>query len=128
MSDASLIKEINREELAWAAGFFDGEGHCGYRNITNGYPYHTIHRAISLSVGQRYEEPLLRFQIAVLGLGKIYYRKDALSKPKFSWRTGKWENVQAISVMLWPFLCSIKQHQIYEAMNKYQQREGCTRG
>ena len=23
-------RELNREELAWAAGFFDGEGTCGY--------------------------------------------------------------------------------------------------
>ncbi len=64
-------------ELAWAGGFFDGEGStcCTY---SNGKPY----TRISLSIGQKNEEgnriasTLLRFQQAV-GTGKIYKKAHA---------------------------------------------------
>jgi len=54
----------NREELAWAAGFFDGEGSFSWTEAA----------AFGCTViNQANKEPLERFQRAVAGLGKIYW-------------------------------------------------------
>jgi hypothetical protein len=55
--------EPNREELAWAAGFFDGEGSFSW----------TMPAAFGWAViNQTNRASLERFKRAVAGLGKIY--------------------------------------------------------
>lgn len=104
----------NREELAWAAGFFDGEGHVSSRERRGKNPAN-IHRRIQLIVGQRHREPLERFRSAVNGQGNIYEGlKDG--RPFFQFSTGRYETVQAIVAMIWPFLCSVKQAQAAKAL------------
>src|SRR5438128_680517 len=53
---------IDREELSWAAGFFDGEGCFSYVRVAR-YPV--------IRVTQAHREPLDRFQAAI-GVGKVY--------------------------------------------------------
>jgi len=88
----------NREELAWAAGFFDGEGSFSW----------TEPAAFGCAViNQTNRESLERFKGAVAGLGKIYgpyepRHKDRWSrKPQWAFRAHRREHVQAIAVMLW---------------------------
>lgn len=92
-------------ELAWAAGFFDGEGStCLSRNVPR------------IQVSQNELEPLQRFANAV-GVGKITKR----------WRTNgfkdRWNymyyasggNCTQVIRKLWPYLSSIKRSQALRA-------------
>ena len=113
----------NREELAWAAGFFDGEGSFSWTEAA----------AFGCAViNQANKEPLERFHRAVAGLGKIYgpyeaRHKDRWSrKPQWAFRAHRREHVQAIAVMLWFKLGSIKKRQAIAVLKRYPNR--CRRG
>ncbi len=88
-----------REELAWAAGFVDGEG-CFYSASSKRYP--------RLSISQNDKEVLERFQESV-GLGKIYGPYPP--RPDFEYRLNGLEKVQAVIAMLWPWLSGKKKEQ-----------------
>jgi hypothetical protein len=67
----------NKIELAWAAGFYDGEGciYCHhYGNKEKFVP--------RFSVSQNRKEPLFRFQKAVGGCGRVVIKKRANRKTK----------------------------------------------
>ena len=106
------IDLLNREELAWAAGFFDGEGNIraqGPHSPRNAPEF----RRLVIQISQKDTEVLYRFQRAVLGLGGIYgptYDKRG-SGGMYSYRITSWEKGQAIIAMLWPFLSTIKREQ-----------------
>lgn len=112
-----------REELAWAAGLFDGEGHISCRERrSKGH----FSRNIVMTVAQNHPEVLERFRDAV-DLGKIHsidrYR-PAESKLEggfitYSWRTGRFEHIQAAAAMIWPWLGSVKRAQIAEMLKFY---------
>lgn len=93
-------------EVAWAAGFFDGEG-CvsGY---TTHFPTRTV-RYIALIVAQTSTEHLERFKLAV-GAGSIQRPvsgKKPHHKPMYRWqKAGK--DAHAVMELLRPFLCSPK--------------------
>lgn len=100
-----------REELAWAAGFMDGEGNFRYndkRKYGKGIPV--------VQAAQIQREPLDRL-VGVLG-GKVYgpysYRPE--QQPYHTWSLGTFEKCQAAIAMLWPFLCSTKKAQAREAL------------
>lgn len=108
------VPQINREELAWAAGFFDGEGHVSYRN-----------GALTLEVAQKDTRVLERFQQAVLGVGKINgpYRgaltlKGYQSKDYWTFKTSNYEHTQAAMIMLWSFLSPVKKEQAFKALSE----------
>jgi hypothetical protein len=115
--------EPNREELAWAAGFFDGEGSFSW----------TTPAAFGCAViNQTNRESLERFKRAVAGLGKIYgpyepRHKDRWSrKPQWAFRAHRREHVQAIAVMLWFKLGPIKRRQAVSVLKRYPNK--CRRG
>lgn len=91
----------NREELAWAAGFFDGEG----STFADPRP--------RLGVSQNDLFVLERFRDAI-GMGtisvhdKVYGRAK---KPVHQLRVNGWRAVQAAIAMLWPWLSPIKKAQ-----------------
>lgn len=100
---------MNREELAWAAGFFDGEG-TTYSNPKI--------RSIAVQVPNADLELLKRFQSAVGGLGTIggpyspSSAKNVLTKKDmYKWWACNFEHAQAVIAMLWPFLGSYKRAQ-----------------
>lgn len=105
---------IDREELAWAAGFFDGEG-C--------FSYVKTARYGVATISQTSPEPLQRFQRAVGGLGKIYgpyeqkaHRDRWSRKPQWSFRAQRRDDVQAIAAMLWFKLGTVKRSQAVEVL------------
>jgi hypothetical protein len=113
----------DREELAWAAGFFDGEG-C----------FSWTQKAAwgCAAIGQTNRESLERFQRAVGGIGKIYgpydfRRKDRWSR-KVQWffRASRREHVQALVLMLWFKLGAIKRAQALDVLSRYPRK--CRRG
>lgn len=101
-------------ELAWAAGFFDGEGNINCSIDKN--------RHLHLSVAQTSIEPLERFKAAV-ECGNIYGpypgRGGENSSPQWWFSTGSLGVIQHIVEKLDPYLCSIKRKQISDAFTKY---------
>lgn len=87
-------------ELAWAAGFFDGEGYCGSA------------RRPKLVISQNEPETLYRFQAAV-GIGKVTGPYDYPYKKNPFWRysTGSIDNTNVAITKLWPYLSRPKRRQ-----------------
>jgi LAGLIDADG-like domain len=105
---------VNREELAWAAGLFDGEGTIGLNQ-----------RHISMSMAQVNPEVLLRFQAAVGGLGHVYGPYQRQEKTHSQWWVfcpTSFEHTQAIVAMLWTFLSSPKKEQISKTFKQFEER------
>ena len=97
-------------ELAWAAGFFDGEG-CAYkRTYKNTYLY--------LEVAQRELQPLERFIMAV-GQGKITPRpKRGHTKEHWVWACYDKDGVSDVVNKLWPYLSEPKKTKIASITGK----------
>lgn len=90
-------------EIAWAAGFFDGEGSCLISSPRTAY----------MSVRQTHPEVLHRFQQAV-GFGSIrgpYQQKNKKHSPYWEWGVGGHTYVQAAVAILWGFLGTVKREQ-----------------
>lgn len=115
----------NREELAWAAGFFDGEG-CTWSGIRLRKDRKWTQRHLAASIGQARLEGrnlLERFQKAVNGVGAISgpFRQRQLNRQEFwQWRVNTFEEVQAVVAMLWIFLGNIKRRQAQIALRSYR--------
>lgn len=108
--------EVNRENLAWAAGFFDGEGTVGCRKGPKKVQ-------LQLKVGQADPETLEKFLDAI-GFGKIYgpytHDKRPNRKPMWNYTVTKHEHVQAAIAMMWPFLGTIKREDALRALTTYR--------
>lgn len=116
--------EINREELAWAAGFYDGEGHISHTTRTTPKDYIKI--AVAQS-GEVCPPVLLKFQ-KIVGMGHIfgpYTRKTkGLTKKSFwTWQIADFEHCQAVIAMLWLQLSDYKKEQARIALGKYRAKE-----
>ena len=102
---------INRENLAWAAGFTDGEGcFC----ITRSSEGHVRGRTV-FSIGQVDRQALDRFK-QIVGIGKIYgpygpYGGTQATHPHFRFDVYGFEQVQAITALLWTWLGPVKKAQ-----------------
>jgi len=105
---------IDREELAWAAGFFDGEGSVGlYKHNKARYKY------LRLSVGQTDKEVISRFNRSIDNLGTINKRKHIPNrKPFWVVSVSGFENTQAIITMLWSWLSRPKRRQATKALGE----------
>lgn len=101
---------MNREELAWAAGLFDGEGYVGCNKHTK-----KKYRHLRINVGQTDTEVLCRFSDAV-GLGRINGPTKARpghfgKKEMWTLSINGYEEVQAAVAMLWRWLSGPKRRQ-----------------
>lgn len=93
-------------ELAWAAGFFDGEGSIFVIGKT--------HLGVRLAVGQTDVRPLHRFDEAVNSLGtlnKPIPKTNPKHNPLWIYQVQKFEYVQAIIALLWKYLSEPKREQ-----------------
>lgn len=105
---------MNQKELAWAAGFFDGEGYtaCLFRQKGRGTAY------IATTIGQVDRQVLDRFQAAV-GVGKVRgpYQLKAKNQKIWMWSaTANFEHAQAMIAKLWKFLSPVKRDQAAKAL------------
>ena len=104
---------INREELAFAGGLYEGEGSMGYRRGK---------QQIQVQVGMADREPLERFGAAV-GLGRLYgpyvaVRNGKTHLPQWRWYINTYEKVQAVVAMLWPWLGPRRRKQANEVLKR----------
>lgn len=114
-------------ELAWAAGFFDGEGHTGLQSKSQKYRY------LRLTVGQTEPTTLERFQKAV-GYGNITgpYPRKGTRKDVWVWQTTSKKAHEALNRLL-PYLSGPKREQARlaianERLGLYKDRTTCKRG
>lgn len=107
--------DINREELAWAAGLFDGEGHSSlaFRQRKS-----TKYASILVDVSQRDRRVLDRFQVAVNGIGHVY---GPYTNGMHSYRVNNFEGVQAVIAMIYQFLSPVKQQQCLNTLKQYHE-------
>jgi hypothetical protein len=94
---------INREELAWAAGFFDGEGHTalGVRSKRSAM--------VHMQTTQNDRAVLEKFQGFVGGAGRIYPRSNGAD---WSWQTTSTPEGVFVAALLWHWLSPPKRAQI----------------
>jgi hypothetical protein len=105
----------NREELAWAAGFYDGEGGV-YIKTTNG---HRSGSWWSMSIGQKDLRPLVRFQKAIMSRDKIISRKNNAADYYVLQIQSKGE-VTRVMNLLWPYLTEPKKEQFNLCQHRYE--------
>lgn len=109
----------NQTEIAWAAGFFDGEG------CTTAYKNHRFTPMASLSqAGPKPLALLERFRQALGGLGTITgpVLRNPKHQPIYSWHVTGYENCQAVIAILWKYLGPIKREQATKRFKQYQER------
>jgi len=111
------MQKWNREALAWAAGFYDGEG-CICVQQPSGV-------CLDIKIAQVDLRPLKRFLGAVC-FGKIagpYTRENRpKSKPFYYYRVNKWEDVQQVICCLWNWLSEPKKEQIVKCFKKVREK------
>lgn len=116
---------FDTHELAWAAGFFDGEGSIGTSHSKRKRLYadgmrHT--KAITIDVRQVDRRVLDRFQRAVMiGAVKGPYGpyRNPNQQPFYAYVTSGLENTQAVIGFLWPWLSPIKRTQAIRALTQF---------
>ena len=113
-------------ELAWAAGFFDGEGSVFVNHISRvphpdrpgnpGYPCVSV----TMSVSQVEPQPLTRFAAAVSGRRPTgpYKTRHAKGRPYYRWDACGRPSVHRILLLLWPYLSDPKKAQARRAWNE----------
>lgn len=100
-------------EIAWAAGFYEGEGSFGVKRNPYGHP-----TALRVTVAQRTEEPLLRFHAAVDLVGKVRHR---LIRGADFWYYDSGRTLIALQVaqLLWHHLSQRRKDQIEVAVDEF---------
>jgi len=118
------------EELAWAGGFFDGEGstYLEKHRTHPGHFYPVLYVPQASEVGVAPE--LLRLKSAVSDLGTISgIRKDRPDKkPYRRWRVVTPLKAQIALHLLWPFIGAVKRGQAQAVMRTIYAQPDLTRG
>jgi hypothetical protein len=112
----------SREELAYAAGLYEGEGTVcasyGTFLTKSGERRPRQSPGFQLKIGMTDLEPLERFQEAV-GFGTIYgpYEKKQIGwKPYYHYSVDSFEKTQAAIAMLWSWLSPRRREQAAAAL------------
>lgn len=106
---------MNQIELAWAAGFFDGEGYTGCQLVHAGKSECT--RLVVEICQMRDRGVLDRFRTAVGSIGVV---SDTKRRPGvWRYRTEGFEETQAVIAMLWKYLSPVKRWQAKAAFLYY---------
>jgi len=107
-------------ELAWVAGFFDGEGYVGANGSVG---RRTLEMSIAQAATVSVPPTLTRVRLA-LGVGSLYGPRIVQSPwsklPQYVWRTNAFEEVQFATAMLWRWLGPVKRAQAREALLRYR--------
>jgi hypothetical protein len=108
-------------DLAWAAGFFDGEGcFTAKSGWAHGHSY--PQKYPRAEIAQKDPEVLLRFK-AIVNCGKVY-----TYPPYWLWTTTAWAEAQWVLCQLYSFLSSVKQRQGIKMMEKFHETKNNRHG
>jgi hypothetical protein len=103
----------DKQNIAWAAGLFEGEGHAGVRRHdgrgTKAQP------ALQLTMT---DEDVVRRFADVIGVGAVYARPASgpNRKPTWGWSVQSASDVRYVVERLWPFLGIRRREQAMEAL------------
>lgn len=112
-------------ELAWAAGFFDGEG-CTFLNRHKVTHYDRPNRPTNyvssptITIAQVDRRALDRF-VAAVGVGKVsgpYVPRTPKSNPYFKCAIAGRDRVCAVLTKMWPYLGPVKRDQARAAWDR----------
>ena len=115
-------RQINREDLAWAAGLFEGEGSFTFARRGK-------YVSIVAELGMTDEDRVKRFQ-EVLGIGNTTVHTKPIKthwKTMYLWKTGSFEGVQAVISMLWPWLGPRRRNRAKEILALWHQDKNTKR-
>lgn len=105
-----------RENIAWAAGLFEGEGCVGVYSKPDGA--RGPRKAPVMKISMTDLDVLEKFQ-RIVGFGKIHgptIRRQPNHKPVWSWSCGGTEKVQALLAAFWSYLCARRQAKAQEVI------------
>jgi hypothetical protein len=108
---------MDSHELAWAAGFFDGEGWSSCVNNTGKNP------SLVIGVNQVCYRTLSRFADAV-EIGNTfgpYQPGNPNAKPQYAWKATGYKAVVILD-KLWPYLGETKREQATKAKAQWEAR------
>lgn len=110
------------EKLAWAAGFFDGEGHVSTQ-IRKQKNRKCITRKINITIPQSSDSGIpevLEKWVDAIGFGKIFAKKPTGSrKQPYVVSYDSYTDVVMIKELLWPWLGEVKRKQFEDSLEKY---------
>lgn len=106
------MQNRSREDLAWAAGLWEGEG-C-FTGVKNRVPQATMSMT---------DEDVMRRFAVVIGFGTIYaVTKPAPRKNCWMWQSRTFESFQATVALLWPWLHERRRARAAELLLGYRAR------
>jgi hypothetical protein len=118
--DESTFPALDTHELAWAAGFFDGEGNIRVKRLrpTASREGDRLRGYAVIFVPQIDPRVLERFRSAV-HLGKVMgpYAKSH-KQPQWHYEVYTFEKVQAVVALLWRWLSPVKRQQASEVLTE----------
>lgn len=115
------MKQHNREELAWAAGFVDGEGHFGLHKTKVRPTDERGYASLELTAAQCDRQVLDRLQ-AALGLGTIggpYTKKKENWRQSYLFYVNGFDKTKCAIELLMPWLSPVKKEQAERAIADY---------
>jgi hypothetical protein len=123
----SIAQNWSRENLAWAAGLFEGEGCIAIKPGT-----------VQLQLGMSDEDVVRRFW-KVVGMGKVYGpyqdKRKATHKLMWTWSVSGSQMSQALLAAMWSFLGARRRGRAAEAIAscaarrpKLSEKRSCLRG
>jgi hypothetical protein len=111
--------ESTREDIAWAAGLFEGEG-C-FSLQSRGNPRATLSMT-DFDVVRRFAE--------VVGFGTVFDKVPPRlphHKPQLAWRVTSFERTQALIAMFWPWLGERRRARAVEILATARYHRGIAR-
>ena len=108
------------EDLAWAAGFMDGEGSFYTRTPRS---RGRTSRQLIVSAAQTDPRPLEKLKSMFGGSISGPYRRKNSTKDIWQWQVGSFMFCQAIIAALWPFM-KVKREQASNALKLYHSLGG----
>jgi len=91
------MSRFQKEDLAWQAGLFDGEGSF----------FKVGRRGGCASLSMTDKPSVVRYQ-SILGIGKVTKRDNSPFKPVYECRVCSFEHVQYVASILWAWLGEAK--------------------
>ncbi len=116
------IDELKRMcDLAWAAGFFEGEGCVHLKKERR--PNHGRKEVPVIQLNNTDKDVLERF-IQIVGYGRLLgpytKKKQPTNKPYYTWYVAKVSEVERILLMLLPFLGERRKQKTEQALYHLQ--------
>lgn len=112
---------MDRTELAWAAGFWDGEGSTWLTRSMSRITWSPQAR-INQSSTDGVPSVLVKFQAAV-GMGRIHGPElDEGREPLYRWVLSSRREIEQISLLLEPWLGHVKRAQLADVLGRRPQR------